>query len=82
MGFTFVGVGGDGVDSNVRGDGVQDERSDLALPVVTGQNSDERVAGIGRGLPGTPVLVAEVGEHEVGAVHLMAGSAEVVRDRA
>ena len=57
------------------------------MRVVAGQDGDERVRGIGRGLPGAasgavPVPVAEVGEHEVGAVHLVAGGAEVVRDRA
>jgi len=83
VGFAFCSMSGDGVDGDVRGDGVQDERRDLTVRVMAGQNGDERVAGIELGLPGAmPVLVAEVGEHEVGAVHLVAGGAEVMRDRA
>ena len=87
MGFAFLGVGGDGVDGGVRGGGVQDEGGGLAVRVVAGQDGDVAVrrcparparsggwcrAGSGRG----------VGEHEVGAVHLVAGGAEVVPDRA
>jgi hypothetical protein len=54
--------------------------------VVAGQDGHERPVGIGRSLPGAapgalPFPVAEIAEHEVGAVHLVAGSTEVVHDR-
>ncbi len=36
--FAFSGISGDGVDRDVRSDGVQDESSDLAVRVAAGQD--------------------------------------------
>ena len=54
--------------------------------VVAGQGDDRGSVGLGPGLPGGgcafPCPLVEVGEHEVGAVDLVAGGAEVLPDRA
>jgi hypothetical protein len=87
VGFALVGVGSDGVDGGVRGGGVQDEGDGLAAGVVAGQGGDPGSACARFGLPGAaagaiPGPVAGIGEHEVGAVHLVAGGAEAGADRA
>src|SRR5689334_15665297 len=87
VGFAFLGVGGDGVDGDVRGGGVHDESDGLAVGVVVGQNSHPGPACVLLGLPraatGTaPDPVSGISEHKVGAVELVAGGAEAVSDRA
>jgi len=87
VGFAFLGVGGDDVDGGVRGGGVQDKRDGLAVGIVVAQGGDRESVGVLLGLPGAaagavPGLVAGAGEHEVGAVELVAGGAEIVADRA
>jgi len=85
--FAFLGVGGDRVHGDVRGGGVQHEGDGLAFRVMAGQGGDPRSADLLLELLGTaagtvPGPVAGVGEHEVGAVHLVAGGAEAGPDRA
>ena len=50
MGFSFVGVGGDGEDGDVGGGGVQDEADRLGFGVVAGQGEDPGAVGVGPGL--------------------------------
>ena len=86
VGFSFAGVGGEGEDGGAGGGGVQDEADGAAVGVVAGQGDDRGSVGLGPGLPGGgcafPCPLVEVGEHEVGAVDLVAGGAEVLPDRA
>ena len=46
--------------------------------------SDPSLSGVacGAAAGAVPVPVVGVGEHEVGAIHLVAGGAEIIRDRA
>ena len=85
VGFAFADVGGEGEDGGAGGGGVQDEADGLAFGVVAGQGDDRGSVGLGPGLPGGGCAFAcplvEVGEHEVGAVDLVAGGAEVLSDR-
>ena len=85
VGFALVGMGGDGKDHGVRGDGVEDEGDRLGLGVRVSQGSDLGFAGLGPGLPGLGSAVSGLlvagGEHDVGAVDLVAGGAEVLPDR-
>ncbi len=86
VGFSFVGVGGEGEDGGAGGGGVQDQADGAADGVVAGQGDDRGSVGLGPGLAGGgcafPCPLVEVGEHEVGAVDLVAGGAEVLPDRA
>ena len=86
VGFAFVGVGGEGEDGGAGGGGVQDEADGTGVGVVAGQGDDRGSVGLGPGLPGGgcafPCPLVEVGEHEVGAVDLVAGGTEVLPDRA
>src|SRR5579859_157521 len=77
----------DRVHGDVRGGGVQHEGDGLAVRVMAGQGGDSWSADLLLDLLGTaagtmPGPVAGVGEHEVGAVHLVAGGAEAGPDRA
>src|SRR5712691_7009079 len=86
VGFAFVGVGGDGEDGDAGRGGVQDEADGLAVRFVASQGDGLGSVGLGPGLPGEGAgfsgLLVEPGQHEVGAVHLVAGGAEVLADRA
>ena len=86
VGFAFAGVGGEGEDGGAGGGGIQDEADRLAVRVVAGQGDDRGAVDLGPGWRGSchalPYPLAEVGEHEVGAVDLVAGGAEVLPDRA
>ena len=66
--------------------GVEDEGDGLAVGVPACQGNDAGAVGLWPGLSGAVVavcgLVVEAGEHEVGAVDLVAGGAEVLADRA
>ena len=79
-------MGGDGEQGGVGGGGVQDEADGLAFGVAAGQRDDPGAVGLWPGLLGLgevlPGPVAEIGEHQVGAVDLVAGGAEVLADRA
>jgi hypothetical protein len=81
VGFAVGGVGGDGVDGDAGGVGVQDESDGAGFGVAAGQGGDGggRVvgpAGFG-GLDVVAVAVVEFGEPQVGAVELVAGGGEV-----
>ncbi len=86
VGFALVGVRGEGEEGGAGGGGVQDEADGLAFRVVAGQGDNRGAVGLGPGRRGGcdafPYPLAEVGEHEVGAVDLVAGGAEVLPDRA
>ena len=86
VGFAFAGVGGEGEDGGAGGAGIQDQADRLAVGVVAGQGDDRGSVGLGPGLLrggcAFPCPLVEVGEHEVGAVDLVAGGAEVLPDRA
>ena len=86
VGFSFVGVRGDGEDGDAGGVGVEEEGDGLAVGVAACQGHDSGVVGLGPGLLGGVVAVSssvvDAGEHEVGAVNLVAGGAEVLADRA
>ena len=86
VGLALVGVRGDGEDRGVGGGGVQDEADGLAVGVAAGQGEDPGSVGLGPGLSGLsealPGALAEPGQHDVGAVDLVAGGAEVLAYRA
>ena len=86
MGFAFAGVPGDREQGDVRGGGIEDEADGLALGVAAGHGDDRGAVSFRPGLRGRdlalPDPVVEAGEHEVGAVDLVAGGAEVLPDRA
>ena len=74
VGFSFVGVGGGGVEDEADGAGV-----------AAGEGEDLGAVGfrpslfrMGEALPGP---VAESGQHDVGSVDLVSGDAEVRADR-
>ena len=81
VGFAVGGVGGDGVDGDAGGVGVQDERDSAGFGVAAGQGGDGGGGIVGPGGFGgfevVAVAVVEFGEHEVGAVELVAGGGEV-----
>ena len=86
VGFSFVGVGGDGEHGGVGGGGVEDEADRAGVGVAAGEGEDRGAVGfrpglfrVGEALPGP---VAECGQHDIGSVDLVAGGAEVRADRA
>ena len=85
VGLSLVGVGGDGEDGGVGGADVQDQADRVAVGIAIGQGDDRGSVGLGPGLLGGQALagsVVEAEEHQVGAVDLVAGGAEVLPDRA
>jgi hypothetical protein len=86
MGFALVSVRGDGEDRGGGSGGVQDEADSLGLGIAAGQGDHRGAFGVWPGLPGAgegvPGLLVEVCEHDVGAVDLVAGAAEVLADGA
>src|ERR1700677_1047675 len=85
MGFSLVGVGGDGEHGDAGAGGVQDQGDRLALGITAGQGDCPRAVALRPGLLGRakslPGPLAEPGEHRVGPVDLIAGPAEVLIDR-
>ena len=86
VGFAFAGVGGEGEDGGAGGAGVQDEADGAGAGVVAGQGDNLGTVDLGPGRRGSchalPHPLTEFGEHEVGAVDLVAGGAEVLPERA
>jgi len=86
VGFSVVGVGGDGEHGDVGGGGVQDDADGLRLGVTAGQGKDPGSVGVGPGLlwvdVALPDAVVELSELHVGAVDLVADGGEVLADRA
>src|SRR6266852_6154890 len=86
VGLAVVGMGGDGVDGDAGGGGIQDQGDGAGVVVVASQGGDRGPVGVVPGLLGVcaavPVAVVEAGEHDVGAVDLVAGGGEVLPERA
>jgi hypothetical protein len=77
VGFSFAGVGGDGVHGDVGGGGVEDEADGAGLGVTAGEGENLGTVGFRPGLfrggVALPGSVAECGQHDVGSVDLVAG---------
>jgi len=76
VGFSLVGVGGDGVDGDVGGGGIEDEGDRLAVAVPAGQGEYAGAVGLWPGLLGDDAAVSgplvELREYYVGTVDLVA----------
>jgi hypothetical protein len=81
VGFAVVGVGGDRIEGDAGGVGIQDEGEGAGFGVPASQGDDGGGGSIGPsgfgGLDVVAVAVVEFGEHQVGAVELVAGGGEV-----
>jgi hypothetical protein len=84
--FALISVRGEGEHGDAGGGDVQDEGHGPGLGVVAGQGGDPGAVGLGPGLPWVGMAVpgpgGQAGQHDVGAVDLVAGGAEVLPDRA
>jgi hypothetical protein len=85
VGFSFVGVRGDGEDGDAGG-GVEDDADGLAFGVPVCPATMRGPSVSGQACPRDAVAVSgpvvEACEHDVGAVDLVAGGTEVLADRA
>jgi hypothetical protein len=86
VGFSLVGVGGDGEDGDAGGVSVKDKGDHLGVGVPAGRGQDPGAVGLGPGLLGdgepSPDPFVKVCEYHVGSVDLVAGGGEVPADRA
>ena len=86
VGFSLVGVNGDGVHDDVGSGGVKNEANRLALGIPTGQDEDARAVVLWPRLvrDGAPLSdpLMELGKHHISPVDLVARSGEVLPDRA
>jgi hypothetical protein len=86
VGFAFFGVRGDGEEGDARRGRIQNDSDGAGFGVMAGQGGDPGSVGLGPGWPGrggvVPGLGVQAGEHEVGAVDLVARGGEVLPDGA
>src|SRR6516225_1371470 len=86
VGFALVGVRGDGVDGDVGSGGIEDEADRLAFGIAAGQGQYTWAVAFWPGLlregAALPDPLAELGEHHVSPVDLIAGGSEVLAHRA
>ena len=86
VGFSFVGVGGDGEDRCAGSGSVQNQGDRLGFGVAAGQGDGPGFVDFRPGLFGArlavPGAVVEAFEEGVGVVELVAGGGEVLADRA
>jgi hypothetical protein len=86
VGLAVVGVRGDGEHGDAGRGGVQDERDHAGFGVVAGQGGDRWPARLGprwlRYLAAVPGAGVSVGKQGIGAIDLVAGSAEILPHRA
>ena len=81
VGFSLVGLSGDGEYGDVGGGGVEDKADRLGFGVPAGQGEDPGAVGLRPGLPRVDAAlsdpVVELDELHVGSVDLVADGGEV-----
>ena len=86
VGFAFGGVRSDGEHDGIRRGRVEDKADRLALGVAVRQSNGPGTIGLRPGRLGLRAAVSapvvEAGQHDISAVELIAGHAEILADRA